>query len=185
MNPLHPAWSPDGTKLVFVRYRAQAQPRPRGRVAMFLINANGSGERQLTPWALRAGDHPDWSPSDGERILFAQSSEGGPERSLEHPHHPTRRRRLDESSPEPSPTSSTHPGPVFGGWQVDHLRPSGMGPGKDERANVHGMRGNRHQHQRGLPSPHSGTAHRNQEPTASTRPPAADEGGDFRSIRKH
>ena len=31
--------------------------------------------RPITPWALRAGDHPDWSP-DGTRILFHSNQDG-------------------------------------------------------------------------------------------------------------
>ena len=76
MNDTDPSWSPDGTKLVFVRH--MPEPRPRGRLAIFVINADGSGERQLTPWALRAGNHPDWSP-DGKRILFLSNVDGGPD----------------------------------------------------------------------------------------------------------
>ena len=79
MNDSQPAWSPDGTKLVFVRHLTQ--PVPRGRTAMFLINADGSGERRLTPWNLNAGDHPDWSP-DGHRILFRSNFYNPPENAV-------------------------------------------------------------------------------------------------------
>ena len=34
-----------------------------------MINADGSGQRQLTPWSLNGGGRLDWSP-DGELILF-------------------------------------------------------------------------------------------------------------------
>ena len=67
-----PQWSPDGRRIVFRRidpYRA------RKGYALFVVNVDGSGERRLTPWALRAGDHPDWSP-DGRRILFRANVEG-------------------------------------------------------------------------------------------------------------
>lgn len=57
-----PGWSPDGKQLVFVS-------KPRAYPALFVANADGSGLRRITPWKLRADNHPDWSP-DGTRILF-------------------------------------------------------------------------------------------------------------------
>ena len=63
-----PAWSPDGKHLVFeVQHFATADPP--NRRALFVVDSDGSGSRQLTPWSLNAGDSPDWSP-DGSRILF-------------------------------------------------------------------------------------------------------------------
>jgi Tol biopolymer transport system component len=62
------AWSPDGKQLVFTVSNADAGSAPGGQ-ALFVIGADGTGLRQLTPWSLRGGDHPDWSP-DGSRILF-------------------------------------------------------------------------------------------------------------------
>jgi Tol biopolymer transport system component len=67
-----PVWPPDGKRIAFVRHNSTA--RPRNKRAIFVINADGSGQRRLTPWRLDAGDHPDWSP-DGKRILFRSPSE--------------------------------------------------------------------------------------------------------------
>jgi Tol biopolymer transport system component len=53
--------------------------KPAGAHAIFVARADGSGKRQITPWALDAGDDPDWSP-DGKLILF-RSHEGGGEQS--------------------------------------------------------------------------------------------------------
>ena len=63
-----PAWSPDGRRIAFQRVQGD-------RDAVFVMNADGSGPRRVSPWALRAGQ-PDWSP-DGGRILF-YSNWGGP-----------------------------------------------------------------------------------------------------------
>ena len=62
-------WSPDGRRLVFVRhYRDE-------RSAVFVVNADGSHLRRVTPFSLQAGDGPDWSP-DGKRILFRSPATG-------------------------------------------------------------------------------------------------------------
>lgn len=43
---------------------------PANGRALFVINADGSEQRQLTPWSLNAGQgRLDWSP-DGKLILF-------------------------------------------------------------------------------------------------------------------
>jgi Tol biopolymer transport system component len=61
-----PQWSPDGTRIVFVRHHFTESG---DRQAVFLVAADGTGVRRLTPYRLRAGDGPDWSP-DGSQILF-------------------------------------------------------------------------------------------------------------------
>ena len=58
-----PAWSPDGTRLAFTSYRG-------GSAALWVMNADGSQLRQLTPTNGAHGDYfPTWSP-DGQRIAF-------------------------------------------------------------------------------------------------------------------
>jgi TolB protein len=70
-----PAWSPDGTKIVF---SSNGGGPPGSPVGIYVMNADGSGIRQLTSpndadqcsEGSSAEDlHPDWSP-DGKRILF-------------------------------------------------------------------------------------------------------------------
>jgi TolB protein len=69
-----PFWSPDGKRIGFVRANSTASPR--GFQAIFVMNADGTGVRPVTPWRLQAGDGPDWSP-DGTWILFRSPQPGG------------------------------------------------------------------------------------------------------------
>ena len=66
-DPQIPTWSPDGKQLVFL------QKGDNGGNCicrtLFLINADGTGLRRLTPPSIAPGDKMDWSP-DGSTILF-------------------------------------------------------------------------------------------------------------------
>jgi TolB protein len=64
--PTGPAWSPDGRRLVF------ENQVDHGR-ALYIVNADGTGLRRLTPPGIKGTDQADWSP-DGTAILFR----GGP-----------------------------------------------------------------------------------------------------------
>ena len=68
-----PGWSPSGRRLTFVRQTAH--PSRNGLQALFVVNRDGSHARRLSPWALRAGHHPDWSPLGG-RIVFTSNADG-------------------------------------------------------------------------------------------------------------
>ena len=57
-----PAWSPDGTRLV-----VGDRPGARGRTNLFVVNADGTGRRQLT---FAGGIEPSWSGTD--RIVFSR-----------------------------------------------------------------------------------------------------------------
>ena len=62
-------WSPDGRRLAFVQEAKNGDPQ------IFVVNVDGTGERQLTSVTSsgrfsRDVNHPDWSP-DGTRIAFA------------------------------------------------------------------------------------------------------------------
>lgn len=61
----NPRWSPDGTRIAYARERVDGSGTSD---AIFVIDANGGEETQLTEWDLVAG-YPDWSP-DGEWIVF-------------------------------------------------------------------------------------------------------------------
>jgi Tol biopolymer transport system component len=64
-----PSYSPDGSQIVFTRQLGQTKS------TLFVVAADGSVLRQLTPPGFNAGD-PDWSP-DGTQIVFAQVPRGG------------------------------------------------------------------------------------------------------------
>lgn len=66
-----PQWSPDGTRLAFVRDDLKQKAE-----AVFIVNRDGSGLFQLTPWTLNAGARPDWSP-DGRWILVTAHPKDG------------------------------------------------------------------------------------------------------------
>ena len=71
-----PRWSPDGKRLVFSRTLA-ASETPAGGQALFLINADGTGLHQLTPWTLMAAGLPDWSPVTNLIAFRAAPEESG------------------------------------------------------------------------------------------------------------
>jgi Tol biopolymer transport system component len=62
----NPRWSPDGTRFVYWR---QPDGGKRADTAVYVMNADGTGERRLTDPALEAGE-ADWSP-DGKWIVYA------------------------------------------------------------------------------------------------------------------
>ena len=60
-----PQYAPDGTKVAFSRFRLA----DHGTLsAVFVVNANGTGLRQLTPWGS-ASSTLDWSPN-GRTIVY-------------------------------------------------------------------------------------------------------------------
>jgi Tol biopolymer transport system component len=60
-----PRFSPDGSRLVFTRYRGSGASE---KAALYTVRLDGTGLSRITTFAIHAGD-ADWSP-DGRRIVF-------------------------------------------------------------------------------------------------------------------
>ena len=69
-----PDWSPDGGRIVFDRSFSCPDPLTLC-TAIWVVNADGSGERRLTPQTPGIGElSPTWSP-DGRRIAYVRSDD--------------------------------------------------------------------------------------------------------------
>jgi TolB protein len=99
--------SPDGRRIAFVRHNSPLA-EPAGGIAIFVMRSDGTHLRRITPWSLRAGDHPDWSP-DGRWILFRSNEDGGFLNSQFYVIHPdgSRRRQVTHVSADTMLLSSS------------------------------------------------------------------------------
>jgi Tol biopolymer transport system component len=64
---IDPAWSPDATKIAFVSART-------GAPHVYVMNADGTGTKELTSGEKASDTHPSWSP-DGASIVFARDGD--------------------------------------------------------------------------------------------------------------
>jgi TolB protein len=76
VGDLLPVWSPDGTKIAFQRSTRNSDTE----WDLFVMNADGTGERQLTSWPGESGIQ--WSP-DSSLLLFDNNQcDGDPKTEL-------------------------------------------------------------------------------------------------------
>lgn len=71
-NGLKPAYSPDGSRIAFVRYTSRKVARGSATGGdLFVAASDGSGVKRLTFNPARREESPGWDPS-GERLVYTQ-----------------------------------------------------------------------------------------------------------------
>jgi hypothetical protein len=70
-----PEWSPTDDRIVFTKYGSDANANGELQLQVYVINADGSGERRLTDSMTRTAADPSWSP-DGSKIAFCGEDNG-------------------------------------------------------------------------------------------------------------
>jgi Tol biopolymer transport system component len=73
--PRDPAWSPDSSRIAFIRYGAGCEGGKGCRTYVVLEDAGGSNDVELAT-ATYAADRPSWSP-DGTWMAFRTRAQGG------------------------------------------------------------------------------------------------------------
>jgi Tol biopolymer transport system component len=64
--------SPSGRQVAYEQVNSSRSSPAEGQ-AVFVVDLDGRHRHRITPWALNAGDHPDWSPNG--RWILARSND--------------------------------------------------------------------------------------------------------------
>jgi TolB protein len=70
-----PAWAPDGKTILFTSWRVEKADEARAP-HVYVMNADGSGQRRLVAESLNTSEGATWSP-DGTSIVYSRKGEKG------------------------------------------------------------------------------------------------------------
>ena len=76
-NDEGPVWSPDGSKIAFFSNRRVGKDERPVSLQIYIMNADGTGQRRITDEGSALDYNPSWSP-DGSRLVFQSRPEVSP-----------------------------------------------------------------------------------------------------------